>query len=184
MTSIRQTLAGLAAFAVLGLIAVGGAWALQFRYSQPSPAEYVAELHPHAKLVPTGELTFDGVPFRCGRVPAVLDAKIHDYAEAYFGLIVLNPERFATMSPTLKRYAYAHECGHQYAGYDEGEADCYGIRQGKHDGWLDATALEEICAFISRSKGDAAHAVGLRRCEMMRQCYARARTGREWSRLF
>jgi hypothetical protein len=39
--------------------------------------------------------------------------------------------------------------------------------------------MDAICDFISRSKGAAARALGLRRCEMMRRCFARARFGRE-----
>jgi hypothetical protein len=39
--------------------------------------------------------------------------------------------------------------------------------------------MDEICGFISRSKGDAVHGLGVRRCEMMRRCFARARPGRE-----
>jgi hypothetical protein len=39
--------------------------------------------------------------------------------------------------------------------------------------------MDDICAFIGWSKGDAVHGLGLRRCAMMRQCFARSRTGRE-----
>lgn len=167
-----------AAFMVLGAAAIGGARALQFLYATPTAAEYLAH-RPAAKLVEAGALTFDGHSFRCGRYPTVLDARLDDYGAAWFGFVLLNPNRFTQLPLTLKRYAYAHECGHQYVGYNEGEADCHAIRQGRREGWLDAAALDEICAFIGRSKGDNAHALGDRRCAMMRRCFSRFRTGRE-----
>ena len=83
--------------------------------------------------------------------------KLDDYGAAYFGFILINPKRFELLPPTIKRYAYGHECGHQHVGYDEGEADCYSIRRGQAEGWLDEAAMDEICAFISHSKGDAVH---------------------------
>ena len=126
-----------------------------------------------------GELRFGGEPFACGRFPTILNAGLDDYGAAHFGFILINPARFETLPLILKRYAYAHECGHQYVGYDEGEADCYAIRRGRQEGWLDGKGMDAICDFISRSKGDAAHALGVRRCEMMRRCFARARPGRE-----
>jgi hypothetical protein len=157
---------------------VGAVWWLQQLYAMPTTAEYLAR-HAGAQLVPAGGLRFDGEAFACGRYPAVLNAGLDDYGAAFFGFVLINPARFETLPLILKRYAYAHECGHQYVGYDEGEADCYAIRRGRSEGWLDAGGMDAICDFISRSKGDAAHALGVRRCAMMRRCFAHARPGRE-----
>jgi len=167
------------AFVVL-LAGAGGLvrW-MQFAYAHPTVAEYVAQHGDKAKVVPAGQLSFDGTAFQCGRFPTIMNAALDDYGAAFFGFILLNPERFPKMPLTLKRYAYAHECGHQYVGYDEGEADCYAVRRGRAEGWLDAKAMDRICAFIGRSRGDGVHALGTRRCEMMRRCYARSRPGRE-----
>lgn len=178
MTAIRPVLVAIAAFVALGAGAVGGARALQFLYATPTAAEYLAH-RPNAKLVEAGALSYDGQSFTCGRYPTVLDTKLDDYGAAWFGFVLLNPDRFAQLPLTLKRYAYKHECGHQYVGYNEGEADCHAIRQGRREGWLNTAALDEICAFISRSKGDSAHAFGVRRCAMMRRCFERSGTGRE-----
>jgi hypothetical protein len=171
-------LAGLA-FAALMAAGFGAVRWMQFAHSQPTPSEYLAHFGGNAKLVPVGDLIYDGHSFQCARFPTVLTAGLTDYGAAFFGFVLLNPARFEALPLTLKRYAYAHECGHQYVGYDEGEADCFGIRRGKQEGWLDEAAMDEICAFISRSKGDAVHALGVRRCEMMRRCFARSRPGRE-----
>ncbi len=159
--------------------ALGAARWMQFVYAPPTAEEYLAHLGGGAKLIPAGALAYDGQSFACGRFPTMLNARLDDYGAAFFGFVLLNPARFDALPLTLKRYAYAHECGHQYVGYDEGEADCYAVRRGRREGWLDAQAMDDICAFISRSKGDGVHALGTRRCQMMRQCLARSRTGRE-----
>ncbi len=179
LRSAFKSVLAVLAFVALAAAGAGAARGLQFLYAMPSAAEYLAAKGAAVTHVPAGRLAYDGHSFRCGRFSAVLNPKLDDYGAAYFGFILLNPVRFATLPLTLKRYAYGHECGHQYVGYDEGEADCYAIRRGKAEGWLDAAALNEICGFIGRSKGDAAHALGARRCAMMRRCFARARPGRE-----
>ncbi len=168
-----------AAFLILLAGAGGLARWLQFAYAPATAAEYVAYLGGDTSIVPAGQLEYDGRRFECGRFPTVFNTKLDDYGAAYFGFILINPKRFALLPPIIKRYAYGHECGHQHVGYNEGEADCYSIRRGAAEGWLDAKAMDKICAFISRSKGDAVHGLGARRCEMMRRCFARARPGRE-----
>ncbi|MGB0083992.1 MAG: hypothetical protein WBP94_01265 [Rhodomicrobiaceae bacterium] len=174
-----QTLIALAAFAALLAGAAGLARWLQFAYAPATAAEYLAYVGGEVKAVPAGQLEYDGRRFACGRFPTVFNPKLDDYGAAYFGFILINPKRFELLPPTIKRYAYGHECGHQHVGYDEGEADCYSIRRGQAEGWLDKAAMDEICAFISDSKGDAIHPLGIHRCQMMRRCFARARPGRE-----
>jgi hypothetical protein len=168
----------IAAFALLSAAGAGMVWTLQQHYATPTAEEYLAR-HKGATFIPAGQLSFDGQNFTCSRFPTIMNAALDDYGAAYFGFVLLNPPRIATLPLILKRYAYAHECGHQYVGYDEGEADCFAIRRGKSEGWLDGAGMDAICDFISRSKGDDAHAFGVRRCEMMRRCFARARPGRE-----
>jgi hypothetical protein len=174
-------------FALLLGGGVGLVFMLQQRLATPTAAEYLAHADhtakpgpaDAAKLVPAGALQSGGASFKCGRFPTILNASLDDYGAAYFGFILLNPVRFESLPLILKRYAYAHECGHQYVGYDEGEADCFAIRRGRAEGWLGEPGLDAICNFIGLSRGDGVHALGLRRCEMMRRCFARARPGRE-----
>ena len=177
--SAPHLLGTLAAFAGLLLASLGVVRWMQFAYAHPTVEEYLAHHGGKPDVIPAGKLVYDGVSFTCGRFPTVMNAALDDYGAAYFGFVLLNPARFPQLPPTLKRYAYAHECGHQYVGYDEGEADCYAVRRGRAEGWLDAAAMDEICGFIGRSKGDGVHALGTRRCEMMRRCFARGRPGRE-----
>jgi hypothetical protein len=71
----------------------------------------------------------------------------------------------------VKLYIYSHECGHQFVGADETQADLFAIRRGVKWGWLDAQGMQDICTFISKLKGDAAHPPGPERCETMRKYY-------------
>lgn len=167
------------AFAGLAILGAAGVFGLQQRFATPTVAEYMAHVGPRSAFVPPGRLSYDGQTFTCSRFPTVMNAGLDDYGAAYFGFVLINPERFPSLPPVVKRYAYAHECGHQYVGYDEGEADCFAVRMGRAEGWLDAAGMDAICDFISRSKGDGVHALGVRRCAMMRRCFARARPGRE-----
>ena len=177
MAGKRAILLAVAGFLMLIAASAGAVYGLQFSYAHPTPAQYMGHLDGKGQRVPAGELSFDGVAFRCARFPTIFDPTLKDYGAAYFGFVMLNKERFEQMPLTLKRYAYTHECGHQYVGFNEDDADCYAIRRGRKDGWLDSTALDEICAFIGRSKGDGAHALGERRCKKMRQCFADAAPG-------
>lgn len=174
---MKRALAGIAlVFAVCGM-GLAGAWWLRFTNAGPTPAEYMQHLGPKASLVAAGALSFDGQSFSCGRRPTVMAPGFSDYAAAFPGFLIINPERFETLPLILKRYAYAHECGHQFVGRGEEDADCYAIRAGLAEGWLDDAGLETICSFISRAKGDLHHPAGVQRCKVMRGCYARARTG-------
>lgn len=173
----RTLILALAGFLLLIGAAAATIRGLQFSYAHPTPAEYLDHLAGKGRLIPAGELSYDGASFSCSRFPAIIDPTLKDYAAAYFGFIMLNPKRFEQMPLTLKRYAYTHECGHQYVGFGEDDADCYAVRRGRAEGWLDAAGMDEICAFISRSKGDDLHDVGTQRCELMRQCFADAASG-------
>jgi hypothetical protein len=174
MASMRTILLAVAGFAALIALSAGAVRGLQFSYAHPTPAEYMEHLGGKGRLVPAGELNYDGVAFNCARFPAIFDPTLKDFGAAYFGFILLGEERFKQLPLTLKRYAYAHECGHQYVGFNEDNADCYAIRRGRKDGWLDDAAMDQICNFISHSKGDAVHALGMHRCEAMRKCFADA----------
>lgn len=152
--------------------ALAAAHALRFFHADPTVSEYVAHVGEGAQVVPSGQLHLDGITFTCGQRPTVLNARLDDYAAAYYGFLIINTERFTRLPPILKRYAYTHECGHQYMGRNELAADCYAIKRGRREGWLNEGGLERICQFIGQSKGDAAHPAGTKRCQHMRRCFA------------
>ena len=108
----------------------------------------------------------------CGSFPTVLDPNLDDYAAApYRQFIILNMPHVAKVPTAVKLWIFSHECGHKLGGPDENKADCYAVRRGRAEGWLDEQGLEQICSFISAARPDAAHLSGFDRCNLMRQCW-------------
>lgn len=135
------------------------------------------------KLVAAGKLKVAGRRMRCGRTPTLMSRKFWDYGGATRGLIILNPQKMATIPKAVQLYVYAHECGHQVHGANEIKADCYAVQRGRRAGWLTRRGLAEICEFYKGRPGDYVHPPGPERCKMMIQCYnntkpRRARRGR------
>lgn len=137
----------------------------------PTPEEYVAKAGGDSHVLAPGEFTIDGHKQICGTRPTVIDNKLDDYGAAYPGFLIMNPRLLNRVSTPVKRWIYAHECGHQFRGPDEETADCFAVQRGRRQGWLTREGLNEVCAFISPAKGDAMHFAGSYRCEYMRKCY-------------
>ncbi len=171
--SLKSTIEALAALTAVVAIGLVLAWVLRFSFAGPSPEAYAALTGSAARLIPAGELAFGSENLSCGRYPTVFNPAFSDYGAAFFGFTVLNPDRFRLLPPSMKRFAYAHECGHQYVGYSELGADCYAVKRGLAQGWLDPASLEDVCAFFSKSKGTALHLPGPQRCAAIRVCYRR-----------
>ncbi len=140
--------------------------------ANPTAEEYAKHAGPDAKIVPYGQLLIDGRKVNCGTRPTVLDEKLDDYGAAYPGFLILNPRLLNKVSPAVKLWIHAHECGHQFRGPDEETADCFAVQRGRRQGWLTTEGLDEVCKFISPAKGDSMHFSGSHRCELMRKCYA------------
>ncbi len=138
----------------------------------PTPEEYVAYVGGDARIVPPGGLKLDGHTQSCGTRPTVLDPNLDDYGAAYPGFLIMNPRLLARVSTPVKKWIFAHECGHQFRGPDEETADCFAVQRGRRYGWLTFAGLEEICKFIAPAKGDMMHLGGSYRCEYMMRCYA------------
>jgi len=77
----------------------------------------------------------------------------------------------AKVSMAVKLWIYGHECGHLFGGLDENKADCFAVRRGQADGWLDTNGLDQVCSFISAARADAMHFGGPERCTFMRECF-------------
>jgi hypothetical protein len=168
---VIRLLAGFALAIAAGLVA---SWLLRLAAASSPPGQYLSRTGPDARFAAPGALFYDGQRFVCGDYPTVLTTRLNDYGGAFFGYIVLNPKRFETLPLAVKRYAYAHECGHQYMGRSEDAADRFAILRGLAEGWLDARAMAEICDFIGRSSGDGVHDAGPKRCARMRRLVASA----------
>jgi hypothetical protein len=139
--------------------------------ADPTPEAYVGRARGRATLLPAGQLVLDGRSMTCAGRPTVLDPDLDDYAASYPRFIIINPTLMAKVTTPVKLWIYAHECGHQRQGLDEVKADCYGVQQGRREGWLTADGLEKVCEFIHPGRRDSAHFSGNARCELMRACY-------------
>jgi hypothetical protein len=155
------------ALLVVGLAARTGAAAER----GPTPDEYVRLVGGDARIVPPGQLTIDGHNVICGTRPTVLDSKLDDYGAAFPGFLILNPRLLDKVSTPVKLWIYAHECGHQFRGPDEEQADCFAVERGRRQGWLTPRGLEEVCRFMASPQHNKAHYAGTR-CQAMQACYA------------
>ncbi len=126
------------------------------------------------EIVAAGKLKVAGRTMRCGRTPTLISRRFWDYGGAGGAgrkLIILNPDKLATLPTAVRLYVYAHECGHQIYGASEPRADCYAVRRGKREGWLTAEGMQQICSFLKDHPGDYVHAPGPVRCEKMTKCF-------------
>ncbi len=139
--------------------------------SIPTAEDYVAHIGGKASIVESGDLLLSRHKVSCGVRPVVLDPGLDDFAAAYDGFIILNPKKLEGLPPAVSLWIYSHECGHQFKGPDEDEADCFAAQRGRRQGWLTPAGVEEICNFISPSHGDVMHFSGPQRCDTVRRCY-------------
>ncbi len=137
----------------------------------PTAEDYVAHIGGKATIVESGDLLLGGHRASCGVRPVVLDPNLDDFAAAYDGFIILNPRKLEGLAPAVSLWIYSHECGHQFKGPDEDEADCFAVQRGRRAGWLTPAGVEEICNFISPSQGDIMHFSGPQRCQTVRRCF-------------
>ena len=127
----------------------------------PTPEMYVENNQGGSKVVPSGQLSFDGQPFTCGKFPTVLDPLLSDYAAApYKGFIILNPKLMPKVATPVKLWIFHHECGHALGIKDETKADCFSAQRGRRAGWLTPDGLDQVCEFIGAGKAAAAHPAG------------------------
>jgi hypothetical protein len=159
-------------FAAVVAISVCEAASAQVLAPNPTPEMYVENNQGGSKVVPNGQLSFDGQLFTCGKFPTVLDPLLDDYAAApYKGFIILNPKLLSKVATQVKLWIFYHECGHRFGIVDETKADCFSVQRGRRTGWLTPEGLDQVCEFISAGKADAAHPAGAERCVAMRACY-------------
>jgi hypothetical protein len=141
----------------------------------PTPEMYVATNKGGSRIVPNGELRFDGVSFTCGKFPTVEDPLLTDYAAApYKGFLIINPTVFNKVPTPVKLWIYQHECAHALGIGDETKADCFSVSRLRHQGLLTPPGLEQVCDFISAGQADAAHPSGPARCAAIRTCYGKS----------
>lgn len=120
----------------------------------------------------------DGVPIFCTDIrglpvqtiarPGIGDVAIAREVPAPTGqpvpVIFVDPIRFAAfgIDTQTKLFVYAHECGHHVFGHQlaafninaEIQADCWGIKVGRDQGWFDLPTLQRLAIYFSGNPGD------------------------------
>lgn len=163
------------------LLGLAGVWLLAQRTAPRTATEYAAK---HGGTVVARWPAMPGgtqLPrSACGRYPLVLTDRLGDVAAALPGYVIANPAQVLALPTAAARaFALAHECGHQFVGASETQADCFAVRRLRATGELADGALERICAFLTPLRASAVHLAGRQRCALLRRCAVRTRPGEE-----
>jgi hypothetical protein len=138
--------------------------------SGPSLDEYLKQIGPDGKVIGHGALKLDGRAVNCGKRPTVLNPNFDSWGGAFPGFLILNNKKISDLTTQVKLYIYSHECGHQFVGASETEADLFAIRRGVKRGWLDARAWRTSRLHLA-VEGRLCPPARPQRCETMRKYY-------------
>jgi hypothetical protein len=149
--------------------------ALAWASAGGSPVQSASQI----SLQRDGAVTIAGRVLRCGSVRNVLDPRLPNLGIAAPGVLVLNPGLLNRQSESVRLFVFHHECGHHHVGGSELKADCWAVRRGVDDGWLDGNAVKAICASFHDAPATPTHPSGARRCHNVDQCFATAVAARD-----
>jgi hypothetical protein len=121
-----------------------------------------------------GALVISGRPVRCGNARNVLDPRLPNLGVAERGLIVVNPRLLRRWPETVRLFVFHHECGHLHVGASEMAADCWAVKRGVEQGWLDRNGLQQVCRSFGNGPATSTHPSGARRCASLDRCFASA----------
>ncbi len=123
---------------------------------------------------PDGTVLIAGRSLRCGSARNVIDASLPNLGLAAPGVLVMNPRLLARWPAIVRLFVFHHECGHHHVGGSELGADCWAVKQGVRQGWLDRSGLQQICRSFGNGPATRTHPSGASRCASLEQCYAGA----------
>jgi hypothetical protein len=131
---------------------------------------------PPISLQPDGSLQIAARKLRCGDVRNLLDTRLLNLGISVpdAKLLVINPALVARQPGMVGLFIYHHECGHHHVGASELGADCWAVRRGVREGWLDSAGLAQICESFGNAPASATHPSGARRCSNLSRCFAAA----------
>jgi hypothetical protein len=121
-----------------------------------------------------GTLLIAGRSLRCGKTRNVLDAHLPNLGLAAPGVVVFNPRQLNRWPDTVRLFVFHHECGHHHVGGDELGADCWAVKQGVRQGWLDRDGLTQVCRSFGDGPATSTHPAGASRCASLNRCFATA----------
>ena len=123
---------------------------------------------------PDGTLLIAGRSLRCGSARNVVDANLPNLGLAAPGVLVMNPRLLARWPAIVRLFVFHHECGHHHVGASELGADCWAVKEGVRQGWLDRDGLQQICRSFGNGPATRTHPSGASRCASLERCYASA----------
>jgi hypothetical protein len=121
-----------------------------------------------------GTLLIAGRSLRCGGARNVLDPRLQNLGLAAPGVVVFNPRELNRWPDTVRLFVFHHECGHHEVGASELGADCWAVKQGVRQGWLDRDGLGQVCRSFGDGPATSTHPAGASRCASLNRCFATA----------
>jgi len=126
-----------------------------------------------------GAVVVAGHLLRCPNTRAMLDPRLPNLGLAARGVVVLNPRLLNRQSDTVRLFVFHHECGHHHVGGSETGADCWAVKQGVRQGWLDRQRLAQVCRSFGNAPETSTHPSGASRCASLDQCFANVTVAQE-----
>jgi hypothetical protein len=121
-----------------------------------------------------GSLLIAGRNLRCGNARNVVDPRLPNLGLAAPGVLVMNPRLLNRWPATVRLFVFHHECGHHHVGASELAADCWAVKQGVRQGWLDRAGLRQVCRSFGNGPATATHPSSAARCASLDRCFAGA----------
>ena len=135
---------------------------------------------PPVALETDGSVKIGARKLQCGSVRNVLDTRLPNLGVSVPGakLLVINPTLVARQPRLVRLFVFHHECGHHHVGANEFQADCWAVRRGVRDGWLDKAGLKQICGSFGHAPATVTHPSAIQRCINLERCFAAPTSGR------
>lgn len=133
---------------------------------------HLVQSAPAIDLRRDGTLNIAGRSLRCGGARNVLDPGLRNLGLAAPGVVVFNPFLLNRQPNSVRLFVFHHECGHHHVGASETGADCWAVKQGVRQGWLDRQGLAQVCRSFGNGPATPTHPSGARRCASLEQCFA------------
>ena len=121
-----------------------------------------------------GTLLIAGRNLRCGKARNVVDPHLPNLGLAAPGVLVMNPRLLSRWPATVRLFVFHHECGHHHVGASELAADCWAVKQGVRQGWLDRDGLKQVCRSFGNGPATPTHPSSAARCANLDRCFAGA----------
>ena len=126
-----------------------------------------------------GSIRIGARKLQCGGVRNVLDTRLPNLGISVpdAKLLVINPMLVARQPKLVRLFVFHHECGHHHVGASEFNADCWAVRRGVRDGWLNKAGLAQVCSSFGSAPATVTHPSGRQRCVNIERCFVATTSG-------